>query len=518
VTTVDSSADTDTAVPAGATAIAMDPVVVGRQDPRYGDLVRGVNQRFVGRPDHVVLPSSTRQVRQLVQDAVRAGKRVTARGGGHCYEDFATDPSQQVVIDLSQLRAVYHDPKVRAIAVEAGATLLDLYEGLYKRYGVTLPGGSCPSVGVGGHLAGGGYGPLSRLHGLTVDHLYAVEVVTVDAHGRADTVLATRDEHDPHRDLWWAHTGGGGGNFGIVTRYFLRSPGASRTEPARMLPTPPPELWLVQVAWSWDQLTEAGFHRLIANFASWHEANSAPDSPYAGLFSQLKPAHRSSGSIVLDVQIDASLPDAPRLLDDYLAALNDGVGAQGFVQQRVKLPWLHAAQWMGFFGGDPTVRWKAKSAYLRRGFPADQIAALYRAMTRTDYQHPFAMVMLTSYGGAINTVPPTATAVPSRDSVIKLHYIVFWADPSDDERHIAWIRDLYEDVYAATGGVPVPNELTDGCYVNYADADLSDPARNTSGVPWSTLYYGPNYPRLQRVKKAYDPGNRFRHNQSVELP
>ena len=508
----------DTDLPDGATAIAVEPVVVGRQDPRYGDLVRGINQRFVGQPDYVALPSSTRQVRQLVQDAVRRGKRVTARGGGHCYENFAADPAQQVVIDLSQLRAVYYDPAVGAIAVEAGATLIDVYEGLYKRYGVTLPGGSCPTVGVGGHLAGGGYGPLSRLHGLTVDHLYAVEVVVVDGHGNARTVLATRDGDDPDHDLWWAHTGGGGGNFGIVTRYFLRSPGAPRTDPARMLPKPPPQLWLLQVAWSWDQLTEQGFTRLIQNFGSWHEQNSAPDSPYAGLFSQLKPAHRSSGSIVLDVQIDASLPNAEHLLDAYLAALNEGVGADPFTQVRVRLPWLHAAQWMGFFGGDPTVRFKAKSAYMRTAFPADQIAAIYRAMTRTDYQHPYAMIMLTSYGGHINTVPPTATAVPSRDSVIKLHYIVFWADPTDDERHIAWIRDLYQDVYAATGGVPVPNQVTDGCYVNYADTDLSDPARNTSGVPWSTLYYGENYPRLRRVKAAYDPANRFRHAQSIELP
>ncbi|MDW4911452.1 BBE domain-containing protein, partial [Streptomyces sp. ADMS] len=67
-------------------------------------------------------------------------------------------------------------------------------------------------------------------------------------------------------------------------------------------------------------------------------------------------------------------------------------------------------------------------------------------------------------------------------------------------------------------GVPVPNAVTDGCYVNYPDADLSDPQRNRSGVSWATLYYKGNYRRLQQVKAKYDPGNFFRHRQSVELP
>src|SRR5262249_49899925 len=226
---------------------------------------------------------------------------------------------------------------------------------------------------------------------------------------------------------------------------------------------------------------------------------SAPDSPYTGLFSQLKPAHQASGAITLDVQIDATLPRAEQLLDDFLASLNDGVGVDPMVLERIRLPWLHAAQWTGFSGGDPTGRFKAKSAYLRTGFPDSHLAALYRGMTRTDYQYPFAMLMITSFGGKINAVPRTATAVPAPDSILKLHYIVFWADPADDARHVGWIRDLYRDVYAETGGVPVPNAVTDGCFVNYADADLSDPAQNTSGVPWYSLYYEENYPRLQRV-------------------
>lgn len=111
-----------------------------------------------------------------------------------------------------------------------------------------------------------------------------------------------------------------------------------------------------------------------------------------------------------------------------------------------------------------------------------------------------------------------ATVVPQRDSIIKPQFIVSWTDSSMDDENIAWVRELYRDVFSDTGGVPVPNALTDGCYVNYADGDLSDPAWNTSGVPWSELYYKANYAALQRIKATWDPANVFRHDQSVELP
>ncbi|MGA9872925.1 MAG: BBE domain-containing protein, partial [Rhodococcus sp. (in: high G+C Gram-positive bacteria)] len=79
-------------------------------------------------------------------------------------------------------------------------------------------------------------------------------------------------------------------------------------------------------------------------------------------------------------------------------------------------------------------------------------------------------------------------------------------------------RNMYRDIYADTGGVPVPNDANAGAYINYPDSDLKDPAWNTSGVPWSTLYYGDHYSRLQEIKATWDPGNLFRHDLSIELP
>ena len=98
---------------------------------------------------------------------------------------------------------------------------------------MTIPAGESPDLGVGGHVLGGAFGFLCRQHGLAADHLYGVEVVVVDETGTARSVVATREPSDPNRELWWAHTGGGGGNFGIVTRYWFRSPGAEVRIPPR---------------------------------------------------------------------------------------------------------------------------------------------------------------------------------------------------------------------------------------------------------------------------------------------
>lgn len=503
-----------TAAPPSTATAAPRATVVRPGDPRYGDLVRGYNQRWVGTPDHVVLVSDADQVVTAVQRAVDTGRRLAVRSGGHCYEDFVTRDIE-AVIDLSELRSVTYDARRKAFAVEPGANLGQVYSTLFKRWGVTIPGGSCPSVGAGGHILGGGYGQLSRLFGLTVDHLHAVEVVVVDAGGVARKVVATGRRDDPHHELFWAHTGGGGGNFGVVTRYWMRSPTATGADPSRALPRPPAELWLNLLSWPWEGMSPAAFRRLLGNFNAWHEAHSAPGSPYAGLFSRLNVGHAVGGSFQMVTQADATRPDGERLLREFVAAVSDGVGVRPVVLEHRRLPWWHATNWSAMFGGDPTGRADFKSAYHRRAFTDHQVEAMYRHLTRTDYQNPVAVIQIASYGGAVNTVSPGATAVPQRDSILKLHYLVAWTDPAQDAEHLRWLRELYRDVYADTGGVPVPNAVTDGCFVNYADIDLSDPEWNRSGVPWHDLYYKQNYPRLRRVKARWDPRGVFRHAQSV---
>ncbi|MBA8953040.1 hypothetical protein HNR61_004690 [Actinomadura namibiensis] len=508
-------------IPTEAAAAAR-PTPAGRVlpgDVRYPDLVRGFNLRWAGKPDYVLLPTTTEQVVRAVSDAVRSGRRVTVRSGGHCFEDFTTTPDIKVVIDLSQLAAISYDAGRRAIEVEAGATLVEVYDTMFRRWGVTVPGGQCLSVGAGGHVPGAGYGPMSRMYGLISDHLYAVEVVVVDRDGGAHAVVARRDDPDARlRDLWWAHTGGGGGSFGVVTRFWFRTPGATGDDPSGLLPKPPSHTWLSSVIWPWEGLTEAGFTRLVRNYGSWYERHRAAGTPFDGLFSRFNLLHKAGGVVQLASSLASDGGDAEQRMREFVAAIGEGVGVPSMVTEHRRVPWLHSVSWANNAGADPTGRADYKSANMRRGFTAEQLAAMYRHLTRTDYQHQTALVSIASLGGRIGAVAPGHTAVAQRDSIMRAMFFATWHDPAEDDRHVAWVREFYKGVFAATGGVPVPNEVTDGCFINYPDGDLNDPRWNSSGVPWHTLYFKDNYARLQRTKAQWDPRNVFHHSQSIRPP
>ncbi|WP_030422940.1 FAD-dependent oxidoreductase [Streptomyces sp. NRRL F-5065] len=515
--------------PSGAGAL------IGPHDPRYPLLTTGNNQRYVAAPEYVKMIRSTADAEKALRTAHRAGKRISVRSGGHCFADLVCNPEVEVILDFSEMTGVGYDPSRRAFYVEPGARLLNVYEALYKGWGVTIPGGICYSVGAGGHISGGGYGLLSRAHGLVVDHLYAVEVVTVDKRGTVRTTVATRERNDPNRDLWWAHTGGGGGNFGLITRYWFRSPDARGSRPEDQLISPPSKVLVQAVDLPWADLDEAKFRRLLKNFGAWHENNSAPDSPYRHLSSLFNVSSRAHGSLGMFTQVDATVPGARRLLDDYFAAVTAGTGltarpmtkANGEIPHLTDLaepremPWLNATRMVGTNNPtitDPMSRAAHKSGYMRKNFSDHQISALYRYMTRPDFTNPDTMLVLFSFGGRVNAVVPDATANAQRDCVFKMTFQTFWPDERDDAFHLDWIRGLYADFFAETRGVPVVGGRTDGCYINYCDTDMADPAHNRSGVPWHTLYYKGNYPRLQQVKKRWDPGNYFRHALSVEPP
>ncbi|MEU0507629.1 BBE domain-containing protein [Amycolatopsis sp. NPDC006125] len=501
---------------------APDPVTIRPGDPRYEDLVlRRTSERFFPRPGSFRLPTTTEQVVRAVADATREGKRVTMRSGGHCYENFVGDGAE-VIIDMSAMRQVTFDRRRNAFMIEPGATLWEVFERLYLGWGVTIPGGQCGGVAAGGHIQGGGYGPLSRSLGSVVDYLYAVEVVVVDRSGRARAVVATREQDDENRDLWWAHTGGGGGNFGVVTRYWMRSPGATGDDPARLLPKPPAVTLGATIGWRWQDTTEESFHRLLRNYGEWHERHSAPGSPYASLFSPMLITRRNTGAdpgaFVMVATMDGTLPDADRLLSEYVQEITAGVQGTITVEPPHRLPWLAAVKAGSLSQEDESGMFKAKAAYLRKRFTDVQIGTAYRYLTSTDHHNERAVLLLVPYGGKVNTVAPDATALAQRDSIMKAIYTVTWTDPEGEQANLDWIRRWYRAMYQDTGGVPVPGSVNDGSYINYPDVDTTDPEWNRSGVPWHTLYYKDNYARLQQVKARWDPRDVFHHAMSVRLP
>jgi len=491
------------------------PITVAPGDPRYRSLThRGWNARFVGRPDYIRVVGSTEEVVSAVRQAVREGKRIAVRSGGHCFEGFVDDPAVKVLIDLSPMASVSYDARRRAFAVGPGALLGEVYRKLFLGWGVTVPAGATAEVGVGGHVLGGGYGTLSRRHGLSVDHLYAVEVVVVDASGEVQSVVATREPSDPHHDLWWAHTGGGGGNFGIVTCYWFRDPAAKGDDPAGLLPRPPESVTSFYASWPWKDLDQRSFARLVRNHGNWHERNSGPDSPYVGLFSILMLTSGKADSVTLAGQLDSSGRGAERLMDDYVAAVGHGVKANP-VRGHESQPWLQAA---GAVQESAAAPFKAKAAYLRRRYTDRQIDVIHERLSGKEGAHLDGALWLVSYGGAVNTVPADATAVAQRDSILKAIYVAEWEAQQDADPRLTWVRDFYRAVYAESGGVPVPSGANDGAFINYPDTDLADAALNTSGTAWHTLYYKGNYPRLQRIKARWDPRDEFRHALAVRPP
>src|SRR3954451_11820489 len=196
-------------------------IPVAPKDPRFPTLRKGNNLRWpateADAPGRIELCLTADDAAEALQKAVRAGLRPTIRSGGHCYEDFVVNNPGGVLLDVSQLTNMDPTGSGHTYKIGPGTRLGDAYMRLYKDYGVTLPSRSCYRGAAGGHISGGGYGVLSRLHGLTVDWLSAVDILTVDAKG---SVVQRRVDSTHEPDLFRACCGAGGNNFGLITAYY----------------------------------------------------------------------------------------------------------------------------------------------------------------------------------------------------------------------------------------------------------------------------------------------------------
>ena len=510
-------------------------MVVQPGDVRYPSLSRGFNQRWIGEPEYVVVVRSSTEAKEALQKAVREEPknpkrtRITVRSGGHCYENFVCGDDVRVILDVSQMCNIEYDPKMDAYCVEAGASNWHTYSHLFPVSGRALPGGSCYSVGLGGHITGGGYGLLSRQFGLTVDYLYAVEVAVVKKDKTVELVVARRDdkENPDLQKLWWAHTGGGGGNFGLITKFWFRDP-----------PKPPSKVRLAGIAWNWKDLTKNDFTALLNSFGKYFHDNQDPTQASGKLFGMLALNHHCNGQIGLTAQVDIDDPHGIAAMDEFITKMNRGMKAdptemRTFMGERPSLghlkiprdmPWLTATQVLDSSGEDQCGKYK--SAYMRKPFSTKQIDAMWAHLSKDgpyrDYNNPQSLIQIDSYGGAVNR-PPRDTAARQRDSIMKMQYQVYWtATDQQEHTYLDWIRNTYRATFADSGGVPKVGSkqddlATDGCYINYPDVDLNDTTTwNTSGQSASTLYYKDGYTRLQEVKRRWDPLDIFHNSQSVK--
>jgi FAD/FMN-containing dehydrogenase len=491
------------------------PVVIERGDPRFETLKRGHNLRFPATSaeaaSRIVICSNEDEIAAALQRIVTSGLRPTIRSGGHCYEDFVANNPGGAILDLSTFNLV--DRHDGAFRIAPGALLGDVYQTLYKRYGVTLPAGTCYMVGAGGHISGGGYGLLSRMHGLTSDWLTAIDILTVEAHGRV-TPRHVDAQRDP--DLFRACRGAGGGNFGVITRFYFNQ-----------LPSAPQEVSEASLWFSWSSMTEERLGKILTTYGDyWATRGLDPDT--CGLFAILflvpdNHAGARFGIHTQFVQRDGTAKDllVQQEFLDRFASLNPdplphpSPEGSSPAYQMERRPWLNATLAGGGSGGGS--RAKYKSAYMKQNFTAAECKAIHRYLTNSGDQTQGTCLSIDSYGGTINR-PELArdTAIAQRSSIMKLQWQCYWRTQEEDAARLKFTDDFFTAVYTGTHvppefqGTPF-GERFEGCYMNYADSDMLRYSH------WPQLFYGTGslYPFLQSVKRRYDPNNIFHSSMSI---
>ncbi len=419
------------------------------------------------RPAVVVRAAGPSDVVHAVRLAAEHGLLLAVRGGGHNIAGNAVCEGG-LMLDLSGMRAVRVDPEARTARAEPGALLADL-DRETQAFGLAAPLGINSTTGVAGLTLGGGFGWLSRKHGLTVDNLLSADVVTA----AGELVRASATDYP---DLFWAIRGGGG-NFGVVTSFELKLHPVGPEVVAGLIVHP--------LSAAKDVLRE--YRRLVAEapdeLCCWAVMRKAPPLPF------LPPESHGTDVLALAVCYAGDLAAGERAVAPFLAI---GTPIAHHVGPAPYTGWQTAF--------DPLLTpgrrnyWKSHDFLELSDGLVDVLLSAVRRLPS-----PECEIFIASLGGAINRVPAEATAYPHRDVRFVMNAHTRWSDPADDTRCVAWARELYDAAGVfATGGV----------YVNFRPEDEGHRVR--AGA------FGANFERLARIKAKYDPANLFRMNQNVE--
>jgi FAD/FMN-containing dehydrogenase len=428
-------------------------------DPGY-DEARTVWNGIIDRhPPVIVQATGNADVIAAVNFARDAGLAVSVKGGGHSAAGSAVS-DEALMIDLSLMDGVHVDAKARRARAQGGATW-GVFDRECQVYGLASTGGVISTTGVGGLTLGGGFGYLMGRHGLAIDNLVSLEVVTAGG----EVLTASADENP---DLFWALRGGGG-NFGVVTSFEFN------VHPVGPTVTGGLAAWPIAMA---PQVLE--FYRSL----------TAEDSDDLTTFVAFSGAPDGSGNLVtLIIAVHVGTLDegarAVQPIKDFGPPLVDMLGPIPYTTQQSMLD--------EGFGPGAQVYWKATFINGLSDEAMEVINELAQALPT-----PTSAIVIENFHGAVRRIAPDATAFPERNAPYNVAIIGLWNDSADADRCIAWARGTYDALQPfSTGHV----------YVNYLGVG-DDPERVRDA-------YGANYERLAGIKQKYDPENLFRANQNI---
>jgi FAD/FMN-containing dehydrogenase len=434
-------------------------------DPRYEEARTIWNAMIDRTPALIARCAGAADVREALAFARDQDLPLAVRGGGHNIAGNAVC-NDGVVIDLSTMRSVHVNAKTRRATVEPGARLAD-FDHEAQACGLATPLGINSTTGVAGLTLGGGFGWLSRKHGLTVDNLLSADVVTAD--GRQ--VVASAKENP---ELFWALRGGGG-NFGVVTRFEFK------------LHPVGPQVYCGLLVFPFDEAPTV--LRRYREFAAkmpaelnvWVVLRKAPPLPF------LPESVHGREVIVCPVFYLGDPAKGQRLIEPlrrFAPLLGEHVGPTPYTA------------WQQAF--DPLLTAGARNYWKSHNFAQLSDGAIDTTIAFVErLPSPQCEIFIGALGGRVSKVAADATAYVHRDAPFVMNVHARWDSAEHDASCMAWARDFFNAAAPyATGGV----------YVNFLTQDEADRV---------AAAYGPNFERLRQAKQAFDPDNIFRLNQNI---
>ena len=442
-------------------------VVVGPDDSGYDDARAIWNGLIDRKPALIVQCTGAADVVDAVNFAREQGLLLSVKGGGHNVAGNAVNDGG-LVIDLSPMRGVHVEPSTHTVRAQGGALWGDC-DRETQLFGLAVPGGVVSTTGIAGLTLHGGVGHLRRKHGLSIDNLLSVDIVTAD--GRLRRASAAENE-----DLFWA-VRGAGSNFGVVTSFEFQ---AHPVGPMVMVGAVfYPQEAAREVLPAWRDYMASAPEELSSLAFFW---NVPPHEPFP-------PEHHGEPVLILAGVYSESAEDGEPVVQPLREL------AQPILDLSGPWPWLGLQSGFDALFPPGELRyWKSRAFATLSEEAIDEIAD-WGARRPT----PLTDITLWHHGGAMSRVDESATAYAGRDAPFLVTGEVSWTDPAQSDEAIAWGRDFW----AAMG-----RHSTGGLYLNFPGLGEEKEELVKAG-------YGPNYERLAALKAEYDPANLFRMNLNI---